>query len=322
MRRLPVAALLVFAPTASAAGPWSHAGPTGLPVMTAVAAQGNALYGLAESGDIWRSDAGGPWLRRSRRPKAGTDILTASPGSIYVSATDPKFLSRSTDGAKTFRRCSNDRLPAGKAYVVATLNQRVGVLRAKRLALSSNGCRSWMRPKLAGSVRTIARTGTTWLAITERSTLPSANRFRLLASTDLGKTWRVRANRTAMKIGTPPGLGVTSLVADRVTANRLWLIHGGKLARSDNGGMTWTDVSPPSIRVTLVVPDATRANTVHVLALTGARRAIVRTSSNAGTTWVNNAVPDTGALRVGNSLFAASNSRLAIAAKGVWTYAF
>ena len=322
MRRLALAALLVVTPAASAAGPWHLSGPPAFPVMTAVAAQGNSLYGLAESGDIWRSDAGAAWVKRSKRPKAGTDILTTSPGSIYVSATDPAFLSRSTDGAKTFKRCSRDRLPAGRAYVVATANQRVGVLRAKRLALSSNGCRTWTRPALRGNIRTMARTGTTWFAITERPDLARAKRFRLLASTDLGRTWKVRADRTALKIGLPPGLSTTSLVADRVTLTRLWLVHGGKLARSDDGGKTWVNASPPSMRVTFVVPDATRANNVHVLGLSASRRPIVRTSSNAGTSWTDTAVPDTGALRVSNSLFAASNSRMAIAARGVWTYTF
>jgi photosystem II stability/assembly factor-like uncharacterized protein len=323
MRRLAIAALLVLTPAASAAGPWQQSGPTAFPVMTAVAAQGNSLYGLAESGDIWRSDSGAAWVKRSKRPKAGTDILIASPGSIYVSATDPSFLSRSTDGAKTFKRCSDDRLPVGRAYVVATVNQRVGVLRARRLALSSNGCRSWTHPRLNGNVRAIARTGTTWLAITDVPGLPRARRFRLMASTNLGQTWTVRANRTALKIGSPARLTTSALVADRVTVNRLWLIRAGRLARSDDGGRTWTEVSPPSMRVTRVVTDATRANSVHVLGLSPTRRPIVRTSSDAGSSWTDTAAPAAiGALRVGNSIITSSNSRLAIAARGVWTYGF
>jgi hypothetical protein len=322
MRITALVALLVLAPAASAAGPWHASGPAAFPVMTAVAAQGNSLFGLAQNGDIWRSDAGAGWVKRSTRPKVGSDIMVASPGSIYVSATDPNILSRSTNGAKTFRRCGRDRLPAGKSFVVATINQRVGVVRAKRLALSSNGCRTWTRPAIRGNIRALARTGTTWIVIVERPTLARAERFRLLASTDLGRTWKVRANRTALKIGTPPGLAATSLVADRVTPNRLWLVHGGKLGLSNDGGTTWTIVTPPAMLVTFVVPDATRAGSVHVLGLTSTRRPIVRTSSNAGTSWTDTAAPDTGPLGVGNWLFAASSSRMAIAARGVGTYAF
>lgn len=323
MRRLAIATLLVLTPTASAAGPWLHVGPTGFPVMTAVAAQGDSLYGLAQNGDIWRAEAGAAWVRRSKRPTVGTDILVASPGSIYVSATDPRFLSRSTDGARTFTRCRDDRLRSGRAFVVATVSQRVGVLRAKRLALSSNGCRTWTRPNLRGDIRSLARTGTTWLVIAERPGLAGAKRFRLLASTDLGKTWKVRASRSALKIGSPPGLTTTSLVADRVTPNRLWLIHGGRLGRSDDGGRTWRSVSPPAMRVTAVVPSATRANNVHVLGLTATRRPITRTSSNAGTTWTDIPAPVTGALPTATSLLATSNSRAALATvAGVWTYAF
>jgi photosystem II stability/assembly factor-like uncharacterized protein len=323
MRWLAITALLVIAPTASAAGPWHQSGPPGFPVITAVATQGNSVYGLAESGDIWRSDAGAAWVKRSKRPKPGTDILTASPGSIYVSASDTAFLSRSTDGAKTFKRCRDDGLPVGKAYVVATVNQRVGVIRARRLALSSNGCRTWKRPPLKGNIRALARTGTTWLAIAERPRLPRASRFRLMASTDLGRTWTVRANRTALGIGSPARLTTTALVADRVTANRLWLIRAGKLARSDDGGRTWTEIATPGLRVTQVVPDATRANSVHVLALSPTRRPVVRTSSNAGASWADTGAPAAiGAVRVGTSVITSSNSRLAIAARGVWTYAF
>jgi photosystem II stability/assembly factor-like uncharacterized protein len=323
MRWLTIAALLVVTPAASAAGPWLHVGPPAFPAITAVAAQGNSLFALARDGDVWRADAGSGWVRRSRRPKAGTSILVASPGALYVSSTDPNILSRSNNGARTFRRCGREGLPAGAAFVVATANMRVGVVRSRRLALSSNGCRTWTRPRITGRIRSLARTGTTWLVIVERPNLARAERFRLLASTDLGRTWRVRANRTALTIASPPGLTVSSLVADRVTADRLWLIHEGRLARSDDGGRTWKNASPPALRVTAVVPSATRANNVHVLGLTASRRPITRTSSNAGATWTDIPPPPTAALPVVTSLLATSNSRAALAtSSGVWTYAF
>ena len=323
MRWLAIAALLVLAPAADAAGPWLHVGPTAFPPITAVASQGNSLFALAQNGDIWRADAGSAWVRRSRRPVTGTSILVASPGAIYVASTDPNILSRSTDGARTFNRCGREGLPRGAAFVVATVNQRVGVLRANRLALSSNGCRTWTRPKITGRVRTIARNGTTWWALVERPNLARTERFRLLASTNLGRTWRVRANRTAMKLASPPVLTTGSLVADRVTKNRVWLIHEGRLGRSDDGGRTWTTVTPPGMRVTSVVPSATRANNVHVLGLTAARTPITRTSSSAGANWTDIPPPATGAMPNVQSLIATSNSRAALATSaGVWTYAF
>jgi hypothetical protein len=322
MRKLAIAALLVVVPPASAAGPWHHIGPPAFPAMTAVAAQGDSLYGLAQNGDIWQADAGAAWVRRSKRPKAGTDLLVAAPGAMYVSSTDSNILSRSVDGGRKFARCAREGLPAGKAFVVATANQRVGVVRAHRLALSSNGCRTWSRPRIDGRVRSVARTGTTWLALVERPGALKPARFRLLASTNLGRTWGVRASRAALTIGTPAGLGVASLVADRATLNRLWLVHNFSLARSDDGGRTWKNVSPPVMRVIAVVPDAT-ANNVHVFGLTAARRAITRVSSNAGVTWTNIPTPATGTLPVAPSLFATSRSRAALAtSQGIWTYAF
>ena len=323
MRWLAIAALLVLAPAADAAGPWLHVGPTAFPPITAVAAQGNSLFALAQNGDIWRADAGSAWVRRSRRPRAGTSILVASPGALYVASTDPNILSRSTDSARTFNRCGREGLPRGTAFVVATANQRVGVIRANRLALSSNGCRTWTRPRITGRVRSLARNGTTWWVVVERPNLARAERFRLLASTDLGRTWRVRANRTAMKLGSPPSITTASLVADRVTANRLGLVPEGRLGRSDDGGRTWKNATPPGMRVTSVVPSATRANNVHVLGLTGARAPITRTSSSAGANWSDIPPPATGALPNVQSLIATSNSRAALATSaGVWTYAF
>jgi photosystem II stability/assembly factor-like uncharacterized protein len=126
-----------------------------------------------------------------------------------------------------------------------------------------------------------------------------------------------------MKLASPPTLTSGSLVADRVTANRLWLVHEARLGRSDDGGRTWTTVTPPGMRVTSVVPSATRANNVHVLGLTASRAPITRTSSSAGANWSDIPPPATGPLPNVQSLIATSNSRAALATSaGVWTYAF
>jgi hypothetical protein len=326
MRRatLGLAVLLLASPTASASGPWIHAGPPAFPQMTAVTAQGDTLFALARDGGVWRSVAGAGWVKRSTRPNPGTTVLAASPGALYIASTDPKILSRSNNGGATFNRCGREGLPSGSPYVVGTVNMRVGVLRGRRLALSTNGCRSWKRQhRLSGDVRTIARSGTTWYAITERRNAKREQRFRLMASTNLGRTWRVRATRTAMKLGAPPRLAVNSLIADLVTKDRLWLVHDNRLARSNDGGRTWTDVTPPSLRVTAVAPSTTRANVVEALGLTSTRRAIVRTSSNGGASWTDTVAPDLGAVPTGTWLMASTASRVAVlGAAGVWTWTF
>ena len=197
-------------------------------------------------------------------------------------------------------------------------------MRSQRLALSSNGCRSWTRPRITGRIRAIARSGTTWFALVERPNLARAERFRLLASTNLGRTWRVRANRTAMKLGAPPTLTTGSLVADRVTPNRLWLIHEGRLGRSDDGGRHVDDRDAarharhlgcaerdPRQQRARAGPDRHRG------------APITRTSSSAGANWSDIPPPATGALPNVQSLIATSNSRAALATSaGVWTYAF
>jgi len=314
--------LLIVTPAASASGPWIHAGPPAFPAMRAVAAQGNVLYGLGQNGDVWRSVAGAGWVRRSTRPRTGTTVLAAAPGLLYVASTDPRMLSRSFDGGLTFTRCGREGLPGGSPYVIGTANRRVGVLRSRRLALSANGCRTWRRQRLSGDVRAVARTGTTWLAITERHNVARAQRIRLLASTDLGKTWHVRATRTAMKLSATPALSPTSLVADVVTPNRLWLVHDRRLAKSDDGGTTWRDVTPVGLRVRSVVPNQTRPNVVEALGGT-AGRPIVRTSSNAGASWTDTVAPAIGNPPSGNFLMAATSTRVAlVGATGIWTWTF
>jgi photosystem II stability/assembly factor-like uncharacterized protein len=324
MRRcLGIAALLIAAPAASASGPWIHSGPPAFPPITAVTAQGDSLFALGANGDVWRSVSGAGWARRSTRPARNTTVLAASPGALYVASTDPAILSRSNDGGRTFTRCGREGLPAGSPYVVGTAKRRVGVLRGNRLALSSNGCRSWKRQKLSGRVRAVARNGTTWWAITERPSAPRAERFRLLASTNLGRTWRVRANRAKMLLGSPPTLSQNSLIADLVTKNRLWLVHDGRLARSNDGGRTWSNVTPPGLRVSAVAPSTTRPNVVEALGLTSTRRAIVRTSTNAGASWTDTVTPDVGAVPQGNWLLASTSTRVAVlGVAGVWTWAF
>lgn len=322
MRRLVIVALLLFAPTASAAGPWLHAGPTGFPAVNAVSARGDTLFALGANGTIWRSISGVPWSFRSRRPNPNQNLIVAAPGALYVSSTDPNILSVSTDDGATFNRCGRNTLPAGPSYLIAARSGRAALIRGHQLAISSNTCRTWVRQKLRGRVRSVARQGTTWWVLRERRGGPKAERFQVLASTNRGETWRVRANRAALLISSPPGLSVQSLVADVVTANRLWLVHNGRLARSDDSGRTWRSVSPISMRVTSVVPDPIRANRVQVLGLTGSRRPIVRFSSNAGASWTDLLAPNIGAMPTGNYLMAASNSRLALPAAGVWTWAF
>ena len=264
MRWLAIAALLVLAPAAAAAGPWLHVGPTAFPPITAVAAQGNSLFasrperrhlarrrtvrpGCGDRGA--RGPAPASWSRRPERSTSRRPTRTSCRGR-------PTARGRSTAAAA--RACR-----AGTAFVVATANQRVGVIRANRLALSSNGCRTWTRPTDAPATSAVSpRNGTTWWVVVERPNLARAERFRLLASTDLGRTWRVRATRTAMKLAAAPQPHRTaSLIADRVTANRLWLVHDNRLARSNDGGRTWTNVDAARRCASrAVAPSTTRPN--------------------------------------------------------------
>ncbi len=314
-------ALLATPVAAQAAGPWVQAGPTGFPPMTAVAADSDNVYGLAADGDVWRSAAGGAWTRQSRRPRRATEALAVAGGAIYVESTAPNILSRSTDGGATFDRCAPDGLGTADPHVVAAAGGRVAVIRGRRLALSRDGCRTWIRPVILGGVRTVTRSASTWLIVTERRSQPRGKRFRLLASIDGGATWKVRATAAAMTLASSPRVTRASLVADRVNPSRVWLVHEGKLTRSDDRGRTWSDATPAGFIVDLVVPDAKRTRVVHVMAIgTSTRKPIVRTSTNAGASWTDTAIPDTGALRTAPHLFAASTSRLAVAASGIWTY--
>jgi hypothetical protein len=201
MRGLALTLLVLATPAAAeAAGPWVQAGPTGFPAMTAVAAEGDHVYSLGVDGIVWRSTAGGPFTRRSRRPVRDTEALAVTTGALYTESTDASIISRSADGGATFDRCRPDELEGGEPYIVAAPAGRVAVVRSRRLALSRNGCRGWRRPVIRGGVRSVARLGSTWLIITERRSQPRAKRFRLLASTNGGASWKVRATSAAMKL--------------------------------------------------------------------------------------------------------------------------
>ena len=318
MRRIAIAALLVLTPSASAAGPWLHVGPPAFPAMTAVAAQGNSLFGWPQNGDIWRADAGAAGCGARARPRTGTSILVASPGAVYVASTDPSILSRSTNGAPRLRA-----VRTGRAAARHQLRGRDGQRARRRCPRLSpralvEPVPTWTRPRHHGphphDRARSARRGS-------RSSTPGAgeaNRFRL-SRRPIRPHLAPARNRSALLIGSPPGIGVASLVVDRVTVNRLWLIHNGRVARSDNGGSSWTNVTPPAMRVTTVVPSATRANNVHVLGLTssaGRSRARRRIPAPRGPT----SRPPPPAPASVPFLFATSTTRAAIATSaGVWT---
>jgi hypothetical protein len=62
---------------------------------------------------------------------------------------------------------------------------------------------------------------------------------------------------------------------------------------------------------------------IEALGLTSARRAFVRTSSNAGASWTDTVAPDVGRVPSGNWLLASTATRVGlVGATGVWTWTF
>ena len=176
MRWLAIAALLVLTPAAAPPGPGCTSDRRRSRAITAVAAQGNSLFGLAQNGDIWRADAGSAWVRRSTRPRTGTSILVASPGALYVASTDPNILSRSTNGART--SSVRPRRAAARHQLRGRDGERAGRRRPRPPPRALvEPVPHLARPGSSGRIRTIARNGTTWFAIVERPDLarPSAS---------------------------------------------------------------------------------------------------------------------------------------------------
>ena len=163
----------------SAAGPWLHVGPTAFPPITAVAAQGNSLFALAQNGDIWRADAG-----------SGLGAALAPPGQRHqhpgrVAGCGLRGLDRpehplALDGRRAHLQPLRPRGPAARHGVRRSRRPTSASASSAPTASrsSSNGCRTWKRPKITGRIRSIARNGTTWLAIVERPNLARADRFR------------------------------------------------------------------------------------------------------------------------------------------------
>ncbi len=181
------------------------------------------------------------------------------------------------------------------------------------------------------SVFISTNTGATWSEVALPSGVTTALAIptltRVYAGTNQGHIYRIESSAGVW--GAPvqltrPRVGfVSDLLIDPTNANRIWATYsnltGSHVFRSDDGGMTWDDVSAglPSIPVNAVVVDPADTDAVYVAADVGVYR-----SSNAGATWgaFSNLLPNA----LAKDLVFHQESRLlrvATQSRGVWEIA-
>jgi hypothetical protein len=138
--------------------------------------------------------------------------------------------------------------------------------------------------------------GTTWASVAlpagsgvaSALAIPSAT--RVLAGTSTGQCYRIDlvggAWQAAVALAQPRAGFVSDLLVDPTNANRYWATYssltGGHVYRSDNAGVSWTNVSAglPNIPANAVVVDPAVTSRVYVGMDVGVYR-----SMDAGATW-------------------------------------
>jgi photosystem II stability/assembly factor-like uncharacterized protein len=184
---------------------------------------------------------------------------------------------------------------------------------------------------MAGSSVYISRNqGTTWNSIAlpagsiaSAMYIPNVNTVIVgcINGTVFRITWSGVAWSAASALTSPrTGAYISDIFADPANLNRIWItstsIGGGRVFRSDNGGVNWNDLSAglPGLPISSVEVDPGNANRIWVAADVG-----VYQSFNAGATWTAfaNGLPNAMAVDL---LFHqhARVLRVALRNRGVW----
>ena len=246
-----VAAMLVAAPVMAGVGVWTSAGPDGGSnyTLNVYEAAPSTLFAGGRGGLFRSPNSGTTWTR----------IEIGLPDSLYVDLVAPAtnspviFIS----GSSQLFRSGNlgdlwvpvsTPVPASQYINDLSLQRgsstKLAIAASLGVYVSNNGGSTW-----SGSGATLtsaefskivyAADGSLYLGIYD-SNPANFGGATLLKSTDSGNTWSALPTQ-------PPGLwGIAYLVESPADPQRLYASDGSSIVTTDNGGNTWTSITPPS----------------------------------------------------------------------------
>ncbi|MEJ2146309.1 MAG: hypothetical protein P8020_14350 [Acidobacteriota bacterium] len=196
----------------------------------------NTLYCGTAEGDVWRSDSGGAdWESLPSPPSTGAIhsivVDPHDPGVVYLSPLGEGLL-KSTDGGRNWTRISDPITPyTATIFLVWIDPENPDVLLARRGGLyrSLDGGVTWSSaarsPESVGSAFREAPDGTLYVAGEER----------LFKSPDHGVNW-------FSTLPTVEGIDQDKLVIDPQDENRMYVLVGRSVSRSEDAGRSWQDL--------------------------------------------------------------------------------
>ena len=231
---------------------WSYAGDAGrmpYPVFASEQVLFRYQRNRGLTGDLERSVDGGRTWKTVTSGVDGPSISFVSPNTGYLTCRNwnsgpgapyPDYLMKTVDGGLTWQRLATSA-PVGSQ--VAFADEQNGAMASGypdwKLMVTGDGAQTWLSvdlPKIW--IRSISYTkgGHLWLAVVEDE---GARRGLLLHSTDRGATWESFS---------VDGAGESLHQVHFVTPSDGWLLaYVGQeplLARTTDGGKTWTQVWP------------------------------------------------------------------------------
>jgi photosystem II stability/assembly factor-like uncharacterized protein len=291
---LPAAAPAGVAPLRSTAAHWTPLGPNGGTVVAIVAVPGasRALYAATPSGVDESTDGGGSW-RHLDGGLGSRSVLTLdvdpSDARVLYAGTAGSGLYKTLDGGATWRPLP---IAAGVLDIQATAidphHPATLFAAATMTSLPSRG--GLFESTDGGATWSDVGGGSSWSTVVGGlavdpgdSSAVYAAAFGIYRSADGGRTWSALPGSPAFSgpIVLDPRRPGTILVT---SASPLQLSPGSALARSLDGGATWTYVTPPGGQTNEGLPLALAAD--GTLYTAGFR------SADDGTTWAPTAPLD------------------------------
>jgi photosystem II stability/assembly factor-like uncharacterized protein len=264
-----------LAKSTDAGATWSF--PSNLPgdgYGRSLAFDASAIYALT-SGVFRSGDGGASWAGVSAPTPNTTGLFSGRNGALLALGGSPGTFCRSTDGASTW---ACHPFPPGYLSSAERIVELPGAgvllaIESDGLLSSDDGGATWTQTQATTSHDVAAPHG---LAADDTGALViGGSENGVLRSVDSGRTWT--SSRAGLRA---PWIDV--LAQDPSDSSRLWASGIGHLYRTEDSGLTWSEIASPSsttFRFGAMAIDPSRSSSVYV----GGNR-IFRTDDD-GATW-------------------------------------
>ncbi|HEY3180325.1 MAG TPA: hypothetical protein VGL25_15770 [Casimicrobiaceae bacterium] len=272
---------------------WTAIGPDGAEVVALLIdplTPSTAFAGTSRSGVLKTTDSGATWATaNSGLPTANVLALAidpVNPSTLYVGTDVGAF--KSADSGRNWAPVNNGLGDAMQVTVIAVDPVTPATLYAGTsggVFKSTNGASSWISSNaglsgLAPRVITIDPTSPATVYVGVDDTIGDFN-YGVFKSTDGGTTWARIYRSLPYEDGGAPS--ASSLVIDSSSPSRLYMAIGAGLAKSLDGGASWSTVNAIASPVRLLAIDPTSTATVYV----GTYNGLVFKSTDAGDHWMS-----------------------------------